>query len=233
VSNFDGTFFEADWPLVVGHRGNPARHPDNSLAGAMSGLAEVGAVEVDVRLTRDGHLILSHDPEIEGRSISATVATDLLAVEPRPCLLDEILSLPGRLNLEIKNIPGEEGFDPDGRAALLSAARGRPIDLFSSFFWPDMDLVKARAGSLQTGLVVGEGGPVADTLAHAADNDHIAVSAHHTLIDDHLCMEAAGRDMAVVAWTVNTVDRARELSGMGVAAIISDDPLLIRNGLRE
>lgn len=199
----------------------------------MSALAEVGAVEVDVRLTRDGHLILAHDPEIGGRTVSTAPAGDLLALQPRPCLLDEILPFPGRLNLETKNIPGEEGFDPDGYVALLTASRGRATDLLTSFFWPDMDRVKARAGHLLTGLVVGEGGSIEDALLYAEENGHRAVSAHHSLVDRDICVRASRREVAVAVWTVDTVDRARELSGMGVAAIISDDPLLIHNGLRE
>lgn len=199
----------------------------------MSALAEVGAVEVDVRLTRDGHLILSHDPEIGGRTVSTAPAGDLLGLQPRPCLLDEILAFPGRLNLETKNIPGEEGFDSDGYVALLTASRGRATDLLTSFSWPDMDRVKARAGHLLTGLVVGEGGSIEDALLYAEEKGHRAVSAHHSLVDRDICARASRREVGVAVWTVDTVDRARELSGMGVAAIISDDPLLIHNGLRE
>lgn len=69
-----------------------------------------------------------------------------------------------------------------------------------------------------------------DTLAYAADHGHRAISAHDSLVTADICEEAARRELAVMAWTVNAVGRARELSGMGVAAIISDDPKSIRNG---
>lgn len=228
-----GSFFDGNRPVVVGHRGNPARHPDSSLAGVMSGLETVGAVEVDLRLTRDGHVILSHDPDLAGRSIAATDSSDLLLLEPRPCLLDDIVALPGRLDLEVKNIPGQDGFDSGGRVALLAASRARSTDVLTSFYWPDMDLVRDRAPGTPTGLVVGEGGSMEDALAHATEHGHRAISVHDSLLMVDICQEAARRDVAVMAWTVNAVDRARELSGMGVAAIISDDPILIRNGLRE
>lgn len=58
----------------------------------------------------------------------------------------------------------------------------------------------------------------------------LAVAAHESLVSVDL---QAGRSWQVMAWTVTCVARARELSGMGVAAIISDGPRLIRNGLRE
>lgn len=230
MTSLPGSFFDGERPVVVGHRGDPSRHPDNSLAGVMSGLEAVGAVEVDVRLTRDGHLILSHDPDLSGRPIADTDAADLLALDPRPCLLDEIVALPGKLDLEVKNLPGQVGFDPTGRPALLAASRLRPTDVLTSFYWPDMDLVRSRQPGVPTGLVVGEGGSMEDTLSHAAAQGHRAISVHDSLVTEDLCEEAARRQVAVMTWTVNFAGRARELSGMGVAAIISDDPMVIRNG---
>lgn len=193
----------------------------------------VGAVEVDLRLTKDGHLILSHDPQLSGLPIAATHSAELLALDPRPCLLDEIVALPGKLDLEVKNLPGQDGFDSTGRPALLAASRLRPTDVLTSFYWPDMDLVRSRQPDVPTGLVVGEGGSMEDTLAHAADQGHRAISVHDSLATADICQEAARREVAVMTWTVNSVGRARELSGMGVAAIISDDPIFLRNGLRE
>ena len=51
-------------PLVIAHRGDSARRPENTLASFASAL-EVGAeiVEFDVQLTRDGHVVVLHDPD--------------------------------------------------------------------------------------------------------------------------------------------------------------------------
>jgi glycerophosphoryl diester phosphodiesterase len=49
--------------LVVAHRTLPLDHPENSLSGiAAAAGAGADAVEVDVRLTRDGVAVLMHDP---------------------------------------------------------------------------------------------------------------------------------------------------------------------------
>lgn len=49
-------------PLIMAHRGDPNRAPENTLL-AMKAALEVGvdSLETDVRTTRDGHLILFHD----------------------------------------------------------------------------------------------------------------------------------------------------------------------------
>jgi glycerophosphoryl diester phosphodiesterase len=49
-------------PLVVGHRGVPALHQENTLAGFRRAVAlGLDAVELDVRLTSDGHAVVFHD----------------------------------------------------------------------------------------------------------------------------------------------------------------------------
>ena len=57
---------EAGVPLVGGHRGNPAEHPENTLASFRSAI-ELGVdlIECDVHLSADGELIVIHDHTLE------------------------------------------------------------------------------------------------------------------------------------------------------------------------
>ena len=57
---------EAGIPLVGGHRGNPAEHPENTLASFRSAI-ELGVdlIECDVHLSADGELIVIHDHTLE------------------------------------------------------------------------------------------------------------------------------------------------------------------------
>lgn len=49
-------------PLVVGHRGVPLLHQENSLAGFRRAVAlGIDAIELDVRLTRDSRAVVFHD----------------------------------------------------------------------------------------------------------------------------------------------------------------------------
>lgn len=224
-------------PLVLGHRGNPARHPDNTLAGIMSGLAHSDGVEVDVRMSSDGHLVLAHDAAIGGHVVSETEWAVLAELDigdgHRPCQLDALTPLEGRVDLEVKNLPGEPGFHEDGRLALLVAARARPGDVVTSFYWPDMDLIRRRAPHVQTGLLVGREGEAADALEHCLREGHGAVALEHNLADDHLVAEAVRHGVGVICWTVNQKTRAIELAQRGVSAIISDQPETIKDGFRE
>ena len=53
-------------PFVIAHRGDSAHRPENTLASFASAL-ESGTeiVELDVQLTRDGHVIVIHDPTLD------------------------------------------------------------------------------------------------------------------------------------------------------------------------
>src|SRR5437899_5378713 len=53
-------------PLIIAHRGDSAHLPENTLA-AFAGALEVGAdlVEFDVQLTRDGQVVVIHDPTVD------------------------------------------------------------------------------------------------------------------------------------------------------------------------
>ena len=52
-------------PLVVGHRGVPLLHQENTLAGFRRAVAlGVPAVELDVRLTADRRAVCVHDAHL-------------------------------------------------------------------------------------------------------------------------------------------------------------------------
>jgi glycerophosphoryl diester phosphodiesterase len=56
-------------PIVIGHRGVAAEAPENSLASVELALKlGAGALELDVRRSRDGVLVLIHDPDLRRTS---------------------------------------------------------------------------------------------------------------------------------------------------------------------
>ena len=75
---------------VHGHRGARAAYPENSLAAFRYAIeAGVDYIELDVRLTKDDRVVVSHDPELsaelcvdgEGRSIEGPVSIRSLTLE--------------------------------------------------------------------------------------------------------------------------------------------------------
>ncbi len=105
--------------LIVGHRGWSSRFPDNTLAGFLAASAIADAIELDIRRSGDGKLVLSHDPTIGGLVVSETAWSVLAETDlgdgHKPALLDEALAaLPDTpVQLEVKNFPYQPGFEPD------------------------------------------------------------------------------------------------------------------------
>lgn len=226
---------------VIGHRGWPTRHPDNSLAGIREAADVADMVEVDIRRTADGELILSHDPSIGGLEVSATPwpvlsEVDLGAGEGPARLEDVMTAVPELpLDLEVKNLPLEAAFEEDHRLGLDVAARARPGDLVTCFHWPTVDAVREAHPDVATGLLLDEGVDLTTAADWAVEHGHgtVAPSLSVALGDRPALAAAIERNLEVVVWTVNDPETARELAAAGVSGIITDAPGMIRHILRE
>lgn len=234
VNGFLGLIPKKPHVAIVGHRGWPARFPENTLGGLMAAADVADAVEIDIRRSRDGRLVLSHDPEIQGRIVAETpwsVLSELdLGDMNHPALLDEALAaLRGTaVQLEIKNLPFEPGFEPDHRVALEAAERSRPGDIITGFNPETLMAVRRVFPEVSTGLAVSTGVSLVEVVKHCLDVGHRALVPQHSLLD-----EPINSELAVYPWTVNERVRARELVELGVTGIITDDPGLILEATRD
>lgn len=220
-------------PIVVGHRGWPVRFPDNTLAGFMAVASVADAVELDVRRSADGKLVLSHDPSIGGLPVSSHRWHELLEVDlgdgHRPALLDEVVAaLPDlAIQFEIKNSPHEAGFEPDHRLALETAARARPKDIVMSFNWQSMAEVRREFPDVATGLLVGGAGDVGLAVDECLNLGHAALFPSVDLPTLGV-IQGLDSGLQVFPWVVNDAERVGELVGVGVSGIITDDPARVR-----
>jgi glycerophosphoryl diester phosphodiesterase len=225
---------------VIGHRGWPTRYPDNVLDGIAAALEVADMVEVDIRVSGDQRLILSHDPAIGGLSVAETPWSVLEGVDVgggfHPANLDQLLQRfpSSAFNLEVKNSPGDPGFDPEHGGALRTAALARPGDLLSCFFWPTMDAVRVGFPGVATGLLVDSDWDVAAAVDHALAKGHVAIIPHWELAlrSGPACQIAAEAGLTVAVWTLNDPSRVGELESIGVTAIITDDPGELRRAAR-
>lgn len=71
-----------DFPLVIGHRGDSANAPENTLAAFDLALSKgADGVEFDVRLTRDGIPVVIHDRDLRRTAGVKTAVSNLSALE--------------------------------------------------------------------------------------------------------------------------------------------------------
>jgi glycerophosphoryl diester phosphodiesterase len=222
---------------VLAHRGSPdpeAGVAENTLA-AFSRARSLGAdgVELDVRLAADGTMVVHHDPELPGLGPVADLEASRLPGAV-PTLADALDSCSGMIvNIEVKNLPGEPGFDPDDRLAREVAAlvqrTGRSTGVVVSSFWPPaLEVIHREAPGIPTGLLVPSWFDPADLVAAARLRSCTAVHPPAGMVTGPLVEEAHAAGLAVAAWTVNDRTLVETLAELGVDTVITDDVPLVR-----
>jgi glycerophosphoryl diester phosphodiesterase len=76
------TWIPTDRPLVFGHRGGSRLAPENTIAAFDRGVTEgVDGLELDVRLSRDGQVVVCHDSRVDRTSNAMGAIADMTASE--------------------------------------------------------------------------------------------------------------------------------------------------------
>jgi glycerophosphoryl diester phosphodiesterase len=147
-----------------------------------------------------------------------------------PALLDEVMAaIPGTpIQLEVKNLPFEPGYEPDHRLALETADRARAGDLLTGFNPEMLAAVRKTFPDVTTGLAVPSGVDLDEAVKLCVKAGHRLLIPDHSLIVDELNV-----DLDVYPWTVNDEHRASELVELGVRGIITDDPGLMTATFRS
>jgi glycerophosphoryl diester phosphodiesterase len=217
---------------VIGHRGAPVAAPPNTLEGLMAAVA-AGAdlVEFDVGVG----LLLGHPGQTpSSRPPRLDEALELLAREPIGLHID--LKHPG-IEDDVARTVREHGLA--GRAAVSSTSAGALARLaaaapeltrligyprdrahVSGLPWPaplerSVAALARRLVPLRVPALLRRGTPG-------------GLALHHTLVSAAVVAQVHARGVALVAWTVNQPQRVAALAGLGVDAIVSDDPGMAR-----
>lgn len=224
--------------LILAHRGLPGpSRPEGSAAAVTAALAGgADGVEVDLRLTADGVLAVSHDPTLgrltgafvdvataSWQELAATAAArgvDLARAEDLLALLDG-----RRAVLEVKQPPA--GRVHETARAVADLVRRSDLDLrVSSFDATVLGAVRGQRAGVRTALLGDVGETATTLLRRALEAGHDEVHPHVVplLQQPHVVAAAHACGVAVVPWTVNRRRDLRRLERLGVDAVITDVP---------
>ncbi|HEY7946216.1 MAG TPA: glycerophosphodiester phosphodiesterase [Acidimicrobiales bacterium] len=219
--------------LLLAHRGGSGPWRENTLEAFAGGL-RLGAdgVELDVRRTSDGVLVVHHDAEIDGVGAIHTLPARAL---PRwvPRLDQALAACAGAVvNVEIKNAPVEPGFNPGEAVAAEVAADlagraghrdGSPAHVIVSSFWPaSLVTVHEVAPGIPIGLLVHPALDATEAARQATDMGCRALHPFHAQASPALVELVHGLGMAVSVWTVNEPADLAAVAAAGVDVVISD-----------
>ncbi len=214
---------------VFAHRGAHDEEPENTLA-AFRAAIELGVdgVELDVRRTLEGALVVYHDPTFDG-GIVAHLHADALPSHV-PSLEDALDVLrPVSVNVEIKNqkSPREPTYDDTGVFArqVIDCVRdvGSTTTSVSCFDLRTCAQMRAYATQLRVAWLVSNVA-LAAALREAARLDFNAVNPHLRLVDEETQHLATALALEMSVWTVNESEDLVRMGKLGVTSVITDRP---------
>jgi glycerophosphoryl diester phosphodiesterase len=241
-------------PLVIAHRGASAYAPENTLAAFQRAAdQDADAIELDVDLTRDGHVIVLHDATLDRTTDGHGRVADLTLEEIRRAdaglwksaefkgervpLLAEVFEAVGQrllINVETKDM-SLLGVGLEAQVVAL-IQKHNLIDrvLISSFNPLALRRIKHFDKRLACGLLVAPDLPfflrdawLAPLIPHLDARHPQSAQISRAAVDR---WHAHG--LFVNAWTANQASTIRALIKAGVDGIIGDDPILIQDVLK-
>ena len=229
---------------IFGHRGASAAAPENTLE-AFALAADMGAhgVELDVHLTRDGELVVTHDEEISRVSDGEGFVRDLTLKElkalrfnrthpeyadARIPTLSEVFQLLKPTGLEI-NIELKNSWIPypglEEKVIALTAREFAPERvIFSSFSHASMQRVKQIDPSLRCGLLYDASLVRPWAYAVALGMDALHPMYTEVITPGGECAAAHRAGILVHTWTVNRPDDIRAVLREGADIVITNVP---------
>jgi glycerophosphoryl diester phosphodiesterase len=216
---------------VYAHRGAHLHTRENTLDAFREARAiGVQGVELDVRRTLDGALVVHHDPVVELLVIAHSLARDLPGYVPH---LDESLAeLRGlRVNVEIKNSrdSSEPTYDESGSLvrdvlACIGAVDGSSV-LVSCFDHATCARVRFADADIEVAWLLSEGSLI-DALDIAFNEHFNALNPHFSMVTAEDQSRAGTLGLSLNVWTVNSARDLKAMGRAGVASVITDEPAL-------
>ena len=231
-------FFASPRPLVFAHRGGSALAPENTMAAFDNGLA-LGAdgLELDVHLSRDGVVVVHHDPLLDRtttlRGPIAERTVDELRRVNVPTLAEVCARYRDpRIIIELKVNSAELA------AATINVVRKADAVervCLGSFGWRVLRAARAIEPAIATSGAREEvrwalyrswvRWPVSRVAYSGYQIPELAGGTR--VVSPRFVEYAHDAGLGVQVWTVDTEEQARRLLAMGVGALITDRPDVI------
>ena len=231
------------YPRIVAHRGGGALAPENTLTairvGAMFGPK---MIEFDAKLSADNVVFLLHDDNVDRTSDGKGAAAELdyasiakldagkwfhkgFAGEMMPVLADVANACAQfglAANVEIKPSTGREVVT--GEIVAREAARlwkdSPTAPLLSSFSYDALRAARDAAPELPRGMLYTALPP--DWREQVESLDCVSLHIDHRVLDRATVAMIKAAGLRMLVYTVNELERARDLAAWGVDAICTD-----------
>lgn len=234
-------------PIIFAHRGASAHAPENTLAAFELALAQnADAIELDVKLSADGQVMVIHDTTVNRTTGSHGRVTDLSLAQLKSLdagsffssqysgekipTLQEVFEAFGQrtfINVELTNYNTPRDHLVETVCALVKKFGLQKRVMFSSFFASNLSKARAYLPDVPRGLLAFSGllGAWARSFGFAFGR----YQALHPNIQDvtpQQIQRVHRLQRRIHVWTVNAPQDMRRLFQWRVDALFTDDPQL-------
>lgn len=225
-------FEELDSLIKIAHRGASAYEPENTLRSFERAIElKADMIELDVRQTIDGHLVVIHDKTVDRTTdaqgpVSLKTLSEIKELNAgngeRIPTLNEVLDLGrGRTKfvLEIKeNGIEDKVVDVISRNELFDEA------FVVSFKSNRLKMIKQLEPKIKTGLIIFAS---LDPVRLAKNCGADVVAPFRWFVTSGLVKRAKNNDLLTFTWTVDETIKANKLKEAGVSGIVTNKPDII------
>jgi glycerophosphoryl diester phosphodiesterase len=230
-------------PLLGGHRGNPAQHPENTMRSFRSAIeAGCDLIECDVHLSSDGRLVVIHDHTLERTTNGTGLVGEHSAAELRRLdaglgeripLLQEVVELAiGKVGLviETKQMPIQYPGLEDKLVAMLRQLGAVADCAVISFHHPSIRVLRDMEPTLQLGIL--EGARPIDPARLLKESRADVYSPHWGATDPQVVKEIHAAGGAVAVWPVDDAPAVAWCKYCKPDAIFTNRPVEIGAALK-
>ncbi|HET7143130.1 MAG TPA: glycerophosphodiester phosphodiesterase family protein [Anaerolineales bacterium] len=241
-------------PVIFAHRGDLIHAPENTLPSFEQALKKgADGVELDAKLTADGHVIVIHDPTLDrttdgqGRVDSFSLETirkldagkwfDEKFSSAKVPLLEEVFEIAGKdkmINIELTNyLTPSDGLVIKVCDLIKKHGNQKQI-IFSSFFSSNLKTAAQTIPEIPRGLLAMPGplGLWSRSFGFMF-GDYQALHPHISNASREQVQRAHRIKRRVHVWTANSPEDINQLKEWGVDGIFTDDPQTAVHTLRR
>lgn len=218
---------------IIGHRGARKLAPENTLASIKKALDyAVDEIEIDVRVTKDNHVVLSHDPviRINGQNFATSAHTlEELRIHKADLttLADAIRTIDRKVPLMIEVKP-KEPIEPIVNVIerFLSGGWQPPDFILGSFSQRTLEQLHDALPQIETVVIEKFSGLYAMHRARKVSSKKI--SLHHNFLWFIAIANMRHKKYELYAYTINDPRKAKRWAKLGLSGAITDDPSLFK-----
>jgi glycerophosphoryl diester phosphodiesterase len=230
-------------PLIYAHRGASKYAPENTMAAFIKGV-EMGAggIELDVRLTKDGHVVIIHDDTVKRTSNGQGNVRDM-SLEQLKALdfgswfseefkgekiltLEEAMKFAAihnlMLNVELKalhSIQRELVEKVEKIVMECEMVNQTIVSCFNHGYIKEMKAInpKVKTGMLYTAAMIG-------TLDYALVLGASNIHPNYEFLDEYTARDCKKAGIGINVWTVDHEKDVKRMIELGVNGIITNTP---------